>query len=86
MVEDYEADLLDSNLDNYATFEEYLDAQRSEEDMFYLEDTELVRQLYEVGCHGKSELLGRQAFNDRKNAALQARKNQQNAQIKVLAH
>ena len=43
MVEDYEADLLDSNLDNYATFEEYLDAQRSEEDLFYLEDTELVR-------------------------------------------
>ena len=59
MAEDYETDLLDSNLDNYPTFEDYLDAQRTDEDLFYLEDTELVRQLYEVGCHGKTELLTR---------------------------
>ena len=43
MVEDYENDLLDSNLDNFASYEEYLDAQRTDEDLFYLEDTELVR-------------------------------------------
>ncbi len=43
MAEDYENDLLDTNLDNYANYEEYLDDQRSEEDLFYLEDTELVR-------------------------------------------
>lgn len=43
MVEDYETDLLDSNLDNYNTYEDYLDAQRTDEDLFYLEDTELVR-------------------------------------------
>ena len=60
MVEDYETDLLDSNLDNYNSYEDYLDAQRTDEDLFYLEDTELVRQLYEVGCHGKTELLTRQ--------------------------
>ena len=60
MAEDYETDLLDSNLDNYNTYEEYLDAQRTDEDLFYLEDTDLVRQLYEVGCHGKTELLTRQ--------------------------
>jgi hypothetical protein len=28
----------------------------SEEDLFYLEDKELVRQLIEVGYHGKGEL------------------------------
>ena len=60
MAEDYETDLLDSNLDNYNSYEEYLDAQRTDEDLFYLEDTDLVRQLYEVGCHGKTELLTRQ--------------------------
>ena len=43
MVEDYETDLLDSNLDNYNSYEDYLDAQRTDEDLFYLEDTELVR-------------------------------------------
>ena len=43
MAEDYENDLLDTNLDNYTSYEEYLDDQRSEEDLFYLEDTELVR-------------------------------------------
>ena len=59
MVDDYETDLLDSNLDNFANYEDYLDAQRTDEDLFYLEDTELVRQLYEVGCHGKTELLTR---------------------------
>jgi len=79
MVEDYETDLLDSNLDNFANYEDYLDAQRTDEDLFYLEDTELVRQLYEVGCHGKTELLTRQQFTDRKKAASKARKNQQNA-------
>ena len=76
MAEDYETDLLDSNLDNYATFEDYLDAQRTDEDLFYLEDTELVRQLYEVGCHGKTELLSRAMFEERKKAAVKARKNQ----------
>lgn len=60
MAEDYETDLLDTNLDNYANYEEYLDDQRTDTDLFYLEDTELVRQLYEVGCHGKTELLTRQ--------------------------
>ena len=59
MAEDYETDLLDTNLDNYANYEEYLDDQRTDTDLFYLEDTELVRQLYEVGCHGKTELLTR---------------------------
>ena len=86
MAEDYETDLLDSNLDNYANYEEYLDAQRTDEDLFYLEDTELVRQLYEVGCHGKTELLTRQQFEERKQAAVKARKNQQQAQVKTLTH
>ena len=77
MAEDYETDLLDSNLDNFPTYEDYLDAQRTDEDLFYLEDTELVRALYEVGCHGKTELLTRTQFEERKKAAVKARKNQQ---------
>lgn len=86
MAEDYETDLLDSNLEDYENYEEYLDAQRTDEDLFYLEDTELVRQLYEVGCHGKTELLTRTQFNERKQAAFKARKNQAQAQVKTLTH
>ena len=65
MADDYEQDF-DSNLDSFANYEDYLDAQRSDEDLFYLEDTSLVRQLYEVGCHGKTELLSRPLFEERK--------------------
>ena len=86
MSENYENELLDSNLDEFATYEEYLDSQRTDEDLFYLEDTELVRQLYEVGCHGKTELLTRQQFEERKQAAIKARKNQQQSQVKTLTH
>ena len=51
-----------------------------------MEDTELVRALYEVGCHGKTELLTRTQFDERKKAAVKARKNQQQAQVKTLTH
>ncbi len=33
-----------------------------EEDLFYLEDNELARQLIEVGFHGKGEVLTRKQF------------------------
>ena len=57
--DDDEADMLDNGLAEYAKFEDYLDAQMSEEDLFYLEDKELARQLIEVGYHGKGEILTR---------------------------
>jgi len=38
----------------------------SEEDLFYLEDKELSRQLIELGYHGKGgEILTRDQFNQK---------------------
>ena len=56
-MDDYDGDLLDSNLDQFNTYEEYLDEQMTTTDLFYLEEIDLARQLIEVGYHGKSEVL-----------------------------
>ena len=47
------------SLDQYATYEDYLDSQISGTDMFYLEDEDLARQLVELGYRGSGETLKR---------------------------
>ena len=74
-MDDYDGDLLDSNLDAFNTYEEYLDDQMIPQDLFYMEDIDLARQLIEVGYHGKSEVLTHQQFTQRKQAQEEARKN-----------
>ncbi|KAF0689803.1 Aste57867_18761 [Aphanomyces stellatus] len=54
------------SLDQYATYEDYLDSQISETDIFYLEDEELARQLVELGYRGTGETLRREDFDARK--------------------
>ena len=49
-----------SQLENFDSYEQYLDDHMSPEDLFYLEDKELARQLIEVGYHGKGEILTRE--------------------------
>ena len=41
--EDFEGEFYDTSLDNYKTYEEYLDSHINEDDLFYLEDIELAR-------------------------------------------
>jgi hypothetical protein len=59
------------------------------DDLFYLEDKELARQLIEVGYHGKSktqlpgEILSREQFYKRKSAIAEAKKNKNANQPKV---
>ena len=60
--DDDEADMLDNGLAEYEKYEDYLDDQLSDEDLFYLEDKELARQLIEMGYHGKGEILTREQF------------------------
>ena len=60
--DDDDADMLDNGLAEFDNYENYLDKQMSDEDLFYLEDTELARQLIEVGYHGKGEILTRDQF------------------------
>lgn len=56
------------SLDQFATYEDYLDSQLSETDLFYLEDEELARQLVELGYRGSGETLRRDDFEVRKRA------------------
>jgi len=52
----------------FASYEDYLDSQVSELDMFYLEDEELARQLIELGYRGTGDVLKREEFEARKKA------------------
>lgn len=56
------------SLDQFATYEDYLDSQLTETDLFYLEDEELARQLVELGYRGSGETLRREDFEARKRA------------------
>ena len=59
MVDDFEDEQLNDELERFETYEDYLDDQMDEKDLFYLEDNELARQLIEVGFHGKGEVYTR---------------------------
>jgi hypothetical protein len=60
--------LVGDSLEQYATYEDYLDSQISETDMYYLEDEDLARQLVELGYRGTGETLKREEFEARKKA------------------
>eukprot|EP00899_Mesostigma_viride_P017864 jgi/Mesvir1/26079/Mv06802-RA.1 len=57
----------------FNTYEDYLDQQITQTDMYYLEDIELARQLVELGYRGNGEILKREEFEARKAAAEAAR-------------
>ena len=52
----------------FATYEDYLESQISEVDMFYLESEEVARQLVELGYRGSGDTLKRDEFEARKKA------------------
>ena len=83
---DEDDQLLDDSLANFPDYNSYLDAQMTEDDLFYLEDQELARQLIEVGYHGKGEILSRQAFREKKEAYQQAVESRKTVNVKTLAH
>ena len=45
--EEYESEFYDHSLDNFNTYEEYLDSHITKEDLNYLGDIELARELKE---------------------------------------
>ena len=51
-------DIADDAL-KYDTYEQYLDSQISQMDLYYLEDQDLARQLVELGliCYGESHFF-----------------------------
>lgn len=72
MEEDYSHTYEDS-VEKFTTYEDYLDNQITAQDRFYLEEDELARQLVEIGCR-KGEVLSREEFAARREAAESAKK------------
>ena len=77
--EDKVADIVSS----FATYEDFLDSQITQQDLFYLEDEELGRQLVELGYRGNGELLKRAEF-EAKKAELEAARLAKRSQQKTL--
>lgn len=75
----------DAIVDDYKSYEDYLDNQITATDMFYLEDVELARQLVELGIRGNGEVIKREEFEQRKEAAEAARQARLNKKPKKLA-
>jgi hypothetical protein len=76
-----------ANLDvveQFDTYEDYLDSQLTETDMNYLEDEEMARQLVELGYRGLGDTIRREDFEARKRL-LHEKTNQKHAQPKKLA-
>ncbi|CAN0249812.1 unnamed protein product [Ectocarpus sp. 8 AP-2014] len=46
-------------VEQYETYEDYLDSQVTETDMYYLQDEDLARQLVELGYRGSGDTLQR---------------------------
>merc|ERR1712080_278942 len=71
-------------IERFTTYEDYLDNQITPQDRFYLEEDELARQLVEIGCR-KGEVLSREEFAARREAAENAKKARLQNAPKVLA-
>ena len=56
-VGEFESEVYDTSLDEFATYEEYLDQFITQNDIYYLEKQELARNLIELGLHAKQEVL-----------------------------
>lgn len=80
-------DSTQANLDiveQFDTYEDYLDSQLNEVDLGYLEDEEIARQLVELGYRGRGDTIRREDFESRKRL-LHERTSQKHALPKQLA-
>ena len=74
--DEFESEFFDDQLQKFDTYEKYLDSFITKDDIFYLEDIELARQLKEQGYRSKTEILSREDFYLKKKAIEEARLNQ----------
>eukprot|EP00933_Yihiella_yeosuensis_P048402 TRINITY_DN44579_c0_g1_i1.p1 TRINITY_DN44579_c0_g1~~TRINITY_DN44579_c0_g1_i1.p1 ORF type:complete len:235 (+),score=49.74 TRINITY_DN44579_c0_g1_i1:80-784(+) len=84
MEDDY-AHSYEDSIERFTTYEDYLDSQITAQDRFYLEEDELARQLVEIGGCRKGEVLLREEFAARREAAESAKKARLQNAPKVLA-
>ena len=59
-------------LNEFATYEEYLDSQLSADDAEYIDSDALARSLVELGYRGNGECISRKEFEQRKAASARA--------------
>jgi hypothetical protein len=84
-MEDDDAHGYKDSMERFTTYEDYLDSQITPQDRFYLEEDELARQLVEIGGCRKGEVLLREEFAARREAANQAKKDRLQNNPKELA-
>jgi hypothetical protein len=70
----------------FQTYEDYLDSQIKPEDMYYLGNEELARQLVELGQRGSGDTMTREEFEHRKREIEEQKIASANKQPKVLSH
>ncbi|KAF4074350.1 hypothetical protein AMELA_G00238440 [Ameiurus melas] len=75
---------LDEAVNEFLTYDEYLDSKITPADLYYLEDEKLARQVVELGLRGTGEVWKREEFESRKAAAQPSRLSKRSEQ-KTLA-
>jgi len=73
----------DNIVTEFTNYEDFLDSQITPLDLYYLEDEELARQLVELGYRGSGEVLKREEFKVRKEAAEASRQQKRTQQRKL---
>ena len=71
-------------VEQFDTYEDYLDSQLTNTDMFYLEEEDVARQLVELGYRGSGDIISREDFETRKRM-LTEKSNQKHTGQKPLA-
>ncbi|XP_067860010.1 cilia- and flagella-associated protein 299 [Heptranchias perlo] len=84
MEEEQGGAAVDNIVNEFETYESFLDSQITSLDLYYLEDEELARHLVELGYRGSGEVLKREEFEMRK-AAAEATRLAKKSQKKILA-
>lgn len=85
MIKEDENEGIDPTVDEFDGYEQYLTHFIEEQDLYYLEDEDLARQLVEHGLHGKGDILSREEFEERKTKNETVRKARQQNVPKMLA-
>ncbi|KAG8183304.1 hypothetical protein JTE90_026004 [Oedothorax gibbosus] len=62
---------LDHAVKAYMTYEDYLDSMLTKDDLMYLEDKEMCRELLSLGFHSNRRIISREVF-DKKKAEIEA--------------
>ncbi|GIY75998.1 hypothetical protein CDAR_377501 [Caerostris darwini] len=57
---------LDKAVNAFMTYEDYLDSLLTKDDLMYLEDKDMCRELLVLGYHSSKRIISRDAFDEKK--------------------